>query len=222
MIDLFYNFYGLNQKLFFIINNITNLGILPYILELFSWSFFITNGVIYYFILCIYCHIKISRTQNLTDLKEKFWLYYYKLVNIGTVYAVFVFTYTALKQYIKAPRPFCSLNVHSFATIADIDSSTCFSSFPSAHTGLALLMLYFLWSYLNNFNKFIAFFVVILVAISRMTLAMHYPADVFYSFIITPATVIVGNEVNKLFSNNITKTIGGYILKWWYPQSKMV
>jgi membrane-associated phospholipid phosphatase len=53
--------------------------------------------------------------------------------------------------------------------------------------------------------------VVIIVAISRITLAMHYPADIIYSFFIAILLIIIGRIVYKNLENNLIKWVGKVI-----------
>jgi membrane-associated phospholipid phosphatase len=111
------------------------------------------------------------------------------------------------------PRPFCSLPSNSFTVIANIDLERCESSFPSSHSGLALLVTYFIWSYITIRQKIISCFIVILVAISRITLAMHYPSDIIYSFLITIIIIFIGKIIYKIFANNLLKWFGKIIIR---------
>jgi membrane-associated phospholipid phosphatase len=190
MLELFYNFGGYNKEIFIFINNLTNISFLPLILKAISSVFFIANFAAIYLIVCIYFYFKIKKSPNPAKTFEPI---YYELVRIGACYAFFGITFSILKFSVNFPRPFCSLTPIDFTTIIDISLERCLSSFPSAHTGLAILAAYCLWPYMNRALKFTSCAIIFAVAISRMTLAMHYPADILYSAIVTLVVIIFSN-----------------------------
>ena len=101
---------------------------------------------------------------------------------MGLCYTVFGITYTILKFGINFPRPFCSLD--SFITTIDISKERCLSSFPSSHAGISFITMLLLWDRMNFLSKIGAYIVVITVSTARIGFALHYPADILYSFII--------------------------------------
>lgn len=213
MFEIFYNFFGLNQKIFFAINSVINNLNLAYFLEKISWFFSISLFTIYYLLFLIYSYIRLKKIKNTKEREDNFWVIYNNMVNIGIIYAIFGFTYALLKFSINLPRPFCSLPIGSFITIINIENERCLSSFPSAHTGLAVLITYFLWNYLNSLGKIIALAIILLVAISRITLAMHYPADILYSFFIAMFVIKIGNFIYLILYPNITIMVGKILYK---------
>jgi len=217
MFEFLYNFQGLNQEIFLWFNKITNYyHIIAYILQNISYCFNITNFAIIYIIYCIYFYFKIKNIQDSQQRQIKFWLVYNKLVKTGIIYAIFGCTFAILKFSVNLPRPFCSFPPSSFITIANIELERCLSSFPSSHAGLALLVAYFIWSYIAIWQKIIVFAIICLVSISRLTLAMHYPADIIYSFLITIIVIITGKIVYKIFAKHLIKWFGTIILNNLY------
>jgi membrane-associated phospholipid phosphatase len=216
MFDLFYNFLGLNQKLFLLINHGANTSILPYIFQTISWFLAITHFATYYIIYCIYSYISLKKIQGQNQFLINFWNQYNMLGRSGLTYAIYGLVYAILKFSINLPRPFCSLAKQDFMTIANTASERCLSSFPSSHTGLGLLIAYFIWPYLSFKQKIIAILGIVLVAISRIALAMHYPADIIYSCFIATMVIIISNCIYKILINNIAKIIGRFILKLLY------
>ncbi|WP_341748063.1 phosphatase PAP2 family protein [Candidatus Tisiphia endosymbiont of Dascillus cervinus] len=217
MFELLYNFHGLNQEIFLWINRITNhFSIIAYILQIISYCFNITNFAIVYFIYCGYFYIQLKKIQDFNQRQIKFWSIYNKMVMIGIIYAIFGCTYALFKFSVNIPRPFCSLPLNSFVTIAHVEVERCLSSFPSSHSGLALMVSYCIWPYITMWQKIIAFLIVLLVAVSRITLAMHYPADIIYSFLITIMIIVVSKMIFKIFTNNLIKWFGERILSLLY------
>lgn len=213
MFKILYNFNGLNEQIFLLINNYTNVSILPRILQIISWAFDISKFAIYYVVLLIYFYLRLKKVTNPELLNIKFLKIYRNMVNVGITYTIFGLIYAAFKFTINLPRPFCSLPIDGFSTIADITHQRCLSSFPSAHTGLAVLIAYFLWPYLNKLSMFAALIIMILTSISRITLAMHYPADILYSIIIAIIVIIISNYIYRLLQNNLIRVCGNFIFK---------
>lgn len=206
--NVIYNFFGINKEIFIFVNKITNVGIIPTLIKISSQFFFIGNFAAYYLIICLYCYFKLKKRSN---PKIEFVPIYNQLVKAGTCYSLFGFAYAALKFGINLPRPFCSLTPSEFTTILDVTKERCLSSFPSAHTGLAILIAYYLWPYLTKYQKAIVLSLIVVVSISRITLAMHYPADIIYSILIAYLIIFFSNKLVDYMQNIIVTPIGKII-----------
>jgi membrane-associated phospholipid phosphatase len=209
----FYNFFGLNETLFIQINQLTNKGFIPDILNAVSSVFFIANFAACYIAVCIYFYFK---TKKAVNSETYFTPIYTELFRIGTCYAIFGFIFAGLKFSVNMPRPFCSLDPSQFTTIANTELERCLSSFPSAHTGLSILVTYALWPHLNKSAKLFCCIVIALVATSRITLAMHYPADIAYSALATLFVIIIGNLIYKAIKPKIADPIKKLITKLFF------
>ena len=199
MKELIYDFYGHNTSLFNNINDTFSSSTSQHLLKYISTLFDIEMFAIYY---CIILAILSYRILTI-KLYEQYSFCYDFMVKIGICYACFGFTYAALKFGINMPRPFCSLPEGSFTTIIDISQERCQSSFPSSHTGLVFLITLFLWDYVGWFARIFWVGMVILVGLSRIGLAMHYPADIFYSLFIAAGVYIIGVEMYHILEGNL-------------------
>lgn len=75
-----------------------------------------------------------------------------------------------------------------------------YRSFPSGHVAFATLMLVAFWPLLNNFAAFVGACFVLLVGWSRISLGVHFPADVMGSIIITtPLIMLLRYYINTIF-----------------------
>lgn len=146
--------------------------------------------------------------DSFANTHTQFLRIYNQLVRVGLCYAIFGLSYAALKFGINLPRPFCSLPITDFITILDTTNERCLSSFPSAHVGLCVIMAYYLWPILKNYQKILALLTIILVAISRITLAMHYPSDILYSIIIAFILIFVSNKLFEFLRLKLINPIG--------------
>ncbi len=202
--------------IFYSLNHFCNTGFVPYALNILSNFFMIWCFAVYYILFCIYQIYRLNKlSPSIRDIEyEKV---FYTLVQVGTCYAFFGFAYAMLKFSINLPRPYCSLPEGSFVTIMNMEGVRCLSSFPSAHVGLAFMMAIFLWPHIGKLYRCLAVITVVLVALARITLAMHYPADIMYSLVITVLAVAMSQLIFSIFSDNIIKylcqKIKGYVLK---------
>lgn len=220
MFEFLYNFQNLNQEIFLWINKVTNYSsIMAYILQNISYCFNISNFAIIYIISSIYYYIQLAKIQDFNQRSSKFWIIYKEFMRIGIIYSIFGVIYAGLKFSVNLPRPFCSLPAGSFVTIADTQIERCLSSFPSSHSGLSLLVTYIIWPYLTIWQKFISCLIVLLTAISRITLAMHYPADIIYSYLITIIIIIIGKIIYQILENNLIEWFGKIIFSIMYSQN---
>ncbi len=209
---IFYDLFGLNTELFLIINKITNYGYIPYLLKYLSSLFLFPLFVPYFIIICIYCLYQIKASQP--EQKEReFHKYCLRLVSPGLCYSLFILTYASLKYYLNMPRPYCSLDQELFISIINFDGERCLSSFPSAHSALALIISFYLWPYLNKFAKLIAIVIIILVGLARVSLAMHYPMDVVYGILIGFITIFITKKIYNISKESIIVPLINLVFK---------
>ncbi|ABV74025.1 hypothetical protein A1E_05570 [Rickettsia canadensis str. McKiel] len=210
MFEVFYNFCGLNQEIFLFLNKMTNIGFIPYCLKIISFCFNIANFALIYILYCIYLYIQLKKIKNDNERQNKFWDNYNKLVEVGIIYTIFSLVFTTLKFSVNLPRPYCSLLIDSFITVINTANERCFSSFPSSHAALSILITYFAWNYIKLRLKILMICVIILVSLSRISLAMHYPSDIIYGITIAFITILIGKLIYRIFANNVIKKIGQY------------
>jgi undecaprenyl-diphosphatase len=98
-----------------------------------------------------------------------------------------------IKYYIDRPRPY-----ETHPELAKIFEKVD-PSFPSAHTFLSFLALYFIPKKTPKLLKYcIAAYLVFLVPLSVMYAGVHYPSDVLFG-------AIIGLLVPKIISENFAK-----------------
>lgn len=211
MYEIFYNMFGLNAKLFVTINKLTNISFLPVIFQFLSIIFFITNFALIYGCYCLYYLYQLKKSPNKIAYFDSI---YYKLIKNGLLYIIFILLFTLLKFSVNFPRPFCSLPSEYFTTIIDISRERCLSSFPSAHIGLATLVGYIIWPYLHFIGKILYSFLFIAIGIARITLAMHYPADLIYGILIAIFVIKSGNYLFLLLKNNLISLLRSKIINY--------
>ncbi|MFO1130284.1 MAG: phosphatase PAP2 family protein [Rickettsiales bacterium] len=220
---IFIKFQKINLILFKYIN--LHLGIfslLQYISLAFHYIFGFEIFILYFSIIFLYNIIqniiainKINKKilnlkstiQNLNSLnekkfdhiKKKYSNIYKELIFIGVLYIIFAAIFILLKFSINEIRPICATN--NYYSIIEFGFERCESSFPSAHTGMITLYVFFALKYIFlKYNNFILKIILCIcglvfigiVGISRIILALHYPFDVLSGFIITYFVIWVG------------------------------
>jgi membrane-associated phospholipid phosphatase len=210
MENLFYNWYGVNQLL---LKQIIKLYDLPYSLEL---SYFLDN--IFHFlsfpvyfsliILGFLIYWRNSLIKNKNGSASKFQAQFDLLAEIVLNYTIFVIVFTSLKHSVNLPRPICEQPGLLDQLPIDINKVRCLSSFPSAHSGLAVLI--FMHLVKNKAPPVINFSMLILTittCLSRVMLLMHYPADVVFGCLISAVVFILSNKLYKLTTHTLFRPI---------------
>lgn len=102
---------------------------------------------------------------------------------------------TLIKNYTNISRPFCSMeDIYILPMITDM--LDCKMSFPSGHISFLTIMIVSFWSLFNYQFKILSIFLLIVVAITRMTSGSHYPMDLFGAVVIMlPLTAYIHHKV---------------------------
>jgi membrane-associated phospholipid phosphatase len=216
MKDLIYDFYGYNEQIFHEINNAFSGSELQHLFKYISHLFDLEMFAVYY---CIILTLLLYRIVKIKQYEQYSFCYDF-MVEIGICYACFGVIYAALKFGINMPRPFCSMPEGSFTTILDITKERCQSSFPSSHAGIVFMITLFLWDYIGWYARFAWLTMVILVGLSRIALAMHYPVDILYSLFISAGVYIIGTELYHVMKANFIACIKKRIWRIIVPYAK--
>ena len=82
-----------------------------------------------------------------------------------------------LKEWFSYPRPMLALPVTEVHVVGAPEHNLQ-HSFPSGHTSFAMLVAASLWPVLKSRGRWLAVLFVVWVALSRIVLGAHFPADV--------------------------------------------
>jgi membrane-associated phospholipid phosphatase len=210
-------FYNIDLELFRFLNFIANRYFYPNILLIISNIFNISNFVFYY--IFVFALLIIFAKKIHKDQKNSFLDLYQKLFEIGFCYSFIGFLYAFLKFFINSKRPFCSLQEWEYISVANLAHERCLSGFPSSHTALAFFLVFYLWNYTKNiYQKIILITLVILVAISRISLAMHFPSQILASLLIVYILIRISYRVCNLQSvkTYIIMPLGNLVYKLFF------
>ncbi|MBC8741886.1 phosphatase PAP2 family protein [Paraburkholderia sp. UCT31] len=86
-----------------------------------------------------------------------------------------------LKLYFHFPRPVGALGA---SAVHVIGHASLVGSFPSGHTTLVAMLAGIAWPMLGRFAKAGAVLLVVAVALSRIIVGAHFPADVIYGAVL--------------------------------------
>lgn len=210
MENLFYNWFGANQ---FLLKQLVKLNNLPYSLELsyfLDYIFHFLSFPVYFSLIflgiLIYWRDGLIKNQN--GFKSKFRAQFDSLAEIVLNYTIFVIAFTSLKHSVNLPRPICEQPGLLDQPPIDINEVRCLSSFPSAHSGLAVLI--FMHLVKNKAPKVINFSMLILTittCLSRVVLLMHYPSDVVSGCLISVVVFILSNRLYRLTAPSFFRPI---------------
>lgn len=207
--NLIFKIAKLNFILFKCINlNFGNNIFLQYISLCLHYIFAFEAFILYFFIIFFYLlinnywiiqKIKKLKDKNIQDNKiiaiaKQYTARYNFLIFYGFIYFYFACIFILLKFVVNEPRPICSML--EYYSIINVASERCLSSFPSAHTGVAVIYAFFAYQYFCNFKKFdhlaikiliifLCFLCIFIVGNSRIILALHYPLDIISGFLIS-------------------------------------
>jgi membrane-associated phospholipid phosphatase len=124
------------------------------------------------------------------------------IVTLGVSYIVMAALVFALKAGFSLPRPFVVLppgSVHIMDGI--IQAEKPMTSFPSGHSAFIMLMAAGLWPILTRGGRMLACLCVAWVALSRIALGVHFPADIVGGLSLSFAILYgVRKAVAKIFS----------------------
>ena len=212
MKNIFYDFYGYNEQLFLIIHKFTNGQLQPALLiisDLFEFYNFTFNFVI----ASAFLAMKIKCAPK-TQQQQRFELYFEKLFEIGVIYCLFILVFTLSKYSFNFQRPLCG--IIDISTPIAIETIRCTSSFPSAHAVMSLFIAYCLWPYLSLVGaRIFAGVIIVITGIARMSLALHFPADIFYGYLIAVICILAGRKLARSLPDmfkNICRNLCLYII----------
>jgi len=196
--EIVYDWGGYNAEIFYAINGLGHAGLqtaMTYISMFGHPRIFILYIIIISAYACYDARVRLKNPKITTKQKE--WL---KVVTVLILaYYIDLIWVHILKVYIYLPRPALILPT---GTVHQLVSESHYSSFPSGHTCFAMLMAAGLWPVLNKFGKACAIIYVSIIALSRIILGVHFPADVVIGAGLSLLSVLI---VRKIIEKTVAK-----------------
>lgn len=171
-----------------------------------NYLFFPVHLAIATSIIAYYLHQKNKKAQYSAPTKfhSNILNFAYTLITLLVIEAILI---EISKRYFSAPRPVCVITPNA------LPEPNCLRSFPSGHTAYAITWAISLWPIVNNTWRIITIISVILVAVSRVSLQMHYPIDVTTSAVLAVVlTQVMKRHVEKL--SNLFSSANYHIINY--------
>jgi undecaprenyl-diphosphatase len=186
--EIFYDWCGANMDIFIFINQLHAFKELDIIMIICSEIAFYSYVPLYLLLIVIYViyYIKAAPTIELCTARTILWF----RIGLGLTlsYMLAGVIMLLLKQYCYMPRPFCLfydippqrylLSVLSPPLVDAMSQIKCNHSFPSGHTAFMIIMVANLWLGMNWLFRILGIGLIALVALSRIYLYAHFPADI--------------------------------------------
>lgn len=191
--EIFYDWGGLNEWLFLHINSLRGDTYDQLMLLISQVAYYKTFhywlGVIGIFALLSLIFHKFTG-QHSTKSRLRMWVGIFIVLLCG--FAVNSFVVHTLKEFFEFPRPYVALakeNIQLLEVRTGPDDGH--RSFPSGHVAFITFIIMSLWPGLNSPMKKAGLLFIALVAWSRVSLGVHFPADTLGAFLITGLLIIL-------------------------------
>lgn len=185
----FYNWFGLNQALFFDINRI----------QFPLWDNIMLTGTklgnfsnLPWVLLLLCCGKAISNLMHEQPIYARFTLQsrlIQLVITLVIAYCGAAVLVTALKLMFNMPRPYMILPPGSVHVLATPESKY---SFPSGHSTFAILLATVFWPYCQRALRTGLVIFALWVGLSRICVGVHFPVDVLAGYICGFVSGMVG------------------------------
>jgi len=152
------------------------------------WSFPVVFSLI-----MIYCYFSILSTKDSKKLYEQqITRWSITLITLLASLVIMLIIVSLIKLGYSYKRPFCHDGLENIKIFTSaLPGAHCSRSFPSGHTAYVCTILFAMWPMLNLFVRLIGIFLAISIALSRIASGVHFPADIFWSALISLIAVVI-------------------------------
>jgi membrane-associated phospholipid phosphatase len=203
--DWFYDWHGLNEWLFLQINSIRE----PYYDQLMQFISHFGNYRHFLFWLAgilVYALASLSyrkiRKKGAVRGQAVMWVGVFVVLLVG--FAANGIMVKTMKEYFEFPRPYVALAQDQVNLLQVREAEDGMKSFPSGHVAFITFIIASLWpAFRDDWRKW-ALLPIALVGWSRVSLGVHFPADVIWSCLLTTLLIIIVRKIcyfllHKLF-----------------------
>ncbi len=180
-----YDWQGLNAWLFLKING-THGPLIDALATGISWigQYRSISAFCLLYVLVTLFHVRRARGRNLVPtIPARIWLIHLSVMILG--YAIAVQLGEHMKDIWRYPRPYVALPAEMVVRIDRVlVASHDWRSFPSGHAVFVATVVTAIWPVLARWLRPVALFFAFLMGLSRISLGVHFPADVVYGWLI--------------------------------------
>lgn len=141
------------------------------------------------YILAALAHLRHAAVRHIApSIPPQAWLLHLAVVLLG--YQVAVMLGEHMKDIWSLPRPYVALPAEMVARIDKVLPATQdWRAFPSGHSIFVAALVAGAWPVMKHWLRWIAVFTVLWMGISRISLGVHFPADVVYGWLVGAVVV---------------------------------
>ncbi len=204
--SIWYDWIGFNDWLFVAINSIRNPVYDDIMLKI---SFLGESRHFPYYFAAIFALLLLSLFRRLIAKHPIKWPYITSwlgvFVVLGVGFLVNVAAISVVKDHFSYPRPYVALaSTGQVYKIETIEAEKDYKSFPSGHVAFVTFLVVALAPLMSKEMLRAGMFFIALMAWSRISLGMHFPADTLASVTITVPLImivraIIYSAMNKIF-----------------------
>jgi membrane-associated phospholipid phosphatase len=188
MTEIFYDWGGANVWLFHLINNI-RFGWLDKLMLLGTALGDHNRFSLYLVLLALFALRAVSRpAQNIGEYQTRVKRWVAAIAVFSLAYWLDGLILGFLKPYLDFPRPPLALLPD---TLHIIGTAEFHHSLPSGHSAFAMMVVASLWPVLARRWRVAGVCFVLWVGLSRISLGMHFPADVLAGFLLSLVVVLL-------------------------------
>ena len=190
--DFFYHWGGFNEWLFKAINGLRpgaeydNVMLLINKLgDKMNFPYFVAGLLIYVLLSSL---LRKARRKGAVRARLVMWFGIFSVLCVGFACELLVFNF--LKDYFALPRPYVVFPPSEVTLLEIRGAEDAYRSFPSGHTGFITVIIMSLWPLFADRWRWFTLLIIGAVAWARISLGVHFPADVLGGFIIATLLII--------------------------------
>jgi membrane-associated phospholipid phosphatase len=209
MHTIFYSWLGYNELLFRLINNVKDAR-----LDVFMALGTVAGNILYapiygtiLFIIALYRMAVHSRKQEWSAVS----VWAVTLITfVGAYFADVAFLKYA-NEYFNYPRPAAALSAHTVRQIGPFVD--IYGSFPSGHASFAMILVASLWRSMTGLHRWAGGLFVAWVAVSRVYVGAHFPADVMAGLLSALIIVVIVRMLASVIVARAVRLWAGHLAR---------
>jgi membrane-associated phospholipid phosphatase len=190
--DFFYNWGGLNEWLFKMINGIRGehydaaMQVISKLADKMLFPYYLAALIAFVLLSAL-----VQKIRKKGGIRPRLVMWFGIIVVLCVGFMGYAFITHTLKDVLSLPRPYVALPAQDVHLIEIRASEDAYHSFPSGHVGFITLMIFGLWPAFSYDWRWFTLLIIFAVAWSRVSLGVHFPADTVGAFLLIGGFTIV-------------------------------